>query len=279
MASPPSKRQRLDDLTSDASTSSRQQTLGDSTAESHTPTKKHSHETDEATREAPNNTPEPNTRSSPTPAADAVLVSPELLELILLKLDSKTLLLSQRTSHTFQAVIAGSPRLQKKVFFRAAATIDEALILGEGEDIGKPLVRQSGQSGEWSLLNPLLFEHVPGAPSGAGRFRIPDRGSSAAPSWKRMRCCSPPPASVFVVLVYADDMGRGYDEVTAWLRRKTRAATRYLLHSVPRGSGSKLKGVSFEIDGDVVSIRSWVEHETAVVREEASGGSRADAPS
>ncbi|KAK3070613.1 hypothetical protein LTR53_010168, partial [Teratosphaeriaceae sp. CCFEE 6253] len=138
MGSPPSKRQRLGDSTSDTSTTSKRERPGDSTGVNHTSTKKHSHETDLAAGEAASDTAEPSrpTTPTPTPAADAVLVSPELLELILLKVDNKTLLLSQRTSHTFQGVIAGSPRLQKKLFFRAAATIDEALILGEGEDIG-----------------------------------------------------------------------------------------------------------------------------------------------
>ncbi|KAF7192765.1 hypothetical protein HII31_05906 [Pseudocercospora fuligena] len=51
-------------------------------------------------------------------AAHAVLSTVELLEAILLNLDTKTLLLSQRTCKTWQKVIAGSILLQEALFFR-----------------------------------------------------------------------------------------------------------------------------------------------------------------
>ena len=47
-----------------------------------------------------------------------VLNTPELLENILLRLDERTLLLSQRVSKTFNATINGSVKLQRKLFFQ-----------------------------------------------------------------------------------------------------------------------------------------------------------------
>ncbi|KAK3626863.1 hypothetical protein LTR56_012735 [Elasticomyces elasticus] len=52
-------------------------------------------------------------------AASAVLGLPELLEMILLAVDTKTLLLSQRVDKTFRNVIAGSQELQVRLGFQA----------------------------------------------------------------------------------------------------------------------------------------------------------------
>ena len=51
-------------------------------------------------------------------STERVLNTAELLEAILLQMDLRTLLLSQRVSKTFQTSIAGSPKLQHKLFFR-----------------------------------------------------------------------------------------------------------------------------------------------------------------
>ena len=59
--------------------------------------------------------------------ANDVLSIPELLENILLRLPNRDLLLSQRMSHSFKNVVAGSMHLQRKLFFipvRAAETIN-----------------------------------------------------------------------------------------------------------------------------------------------------------
>ncbi|EME80833.1 uncharacterized protein MYCFIDRAFT_85212 [Pseudocercospora fijiensis CIRAD86] len=58
------------------------------------------------------------------PAAHAVLHTVELLQAILLSLDTKTLLLSQRTCKTWQDVIADSILLQEALFFRPAPPPD-----------------------------------------------------------------------------------------------------------------------------------------------------------
>ncbi|KAK5746012.1 hypothetical protein LTR17_001142 [Elasticomyces elasticus] len=52
-------------------------------------------------------------------AATAVLGLPELLGMILLAVDTKTLLLSQRVDSTFRNVIAGSQQLQVRLGFQA----------------------------------------------------------------------------------------------------------------------------------------------------------------
>lgn len=54
-------------------------------------------------------------------AMDAVVNTPELLESILVLLDTKTLLLSQRVSRTFKATIDCSQRLQRELFFKPAS--------------------------------------------------------------------------------------------------------------------------------------------------------------
>ncbi|KAK4500306.1 hypothetical protein PRZ48_008495 [Zasmidium cellare] len=51
-------------------------------------------------------------------AAEKAFNLPEILENVLLRVDAKTLLLSQRVSAQFNATIAASPRLQEKLFFR-----------------------------------------------------------------------------------------------------------------------------------------------------------------
>ena len=53
-----------------------------------------------------------------------VLNTPELLEHILLQLDERTLLLSQRVSRTFNANIGGSVKLQRKLFFQLEPVVD-----------------------------------------------------------------------------------------------------------------------------------------------------------
>ncbi|OQO10480.1 hypothetical protein B0A48_03777 [Cryoendolithus antarcticus] len=51
-------------------------------------------------------------------AATAVLELPELLETVLINLDVKTLLLSQRANKQWKAIIESSPDLQDKLFFK-----------------------------------------------------------------------------------------------------------------------------------------------------------------
>ena len=51
-------------------------------------------------------------------AAERVVNITELLESILLQVDTRTLLLSQRTCKSFHSTITGSPKLQRALFFQ-----------------------------------------------------------------------------------------------------------------------------------------------------------------
>lgn len=57
-------------------------------------------------------------------AVDKVFNTPELLEAILIDLDIKTILLSQRVNRTFNATIAGSIKLRRKLYFEPATAAD-----------------------------------------------------------------------------------------------------------------------------------------------------------
>ncbi|KAK5683912.1 hypothetical protein LTS10_003775 [Elasticomyces elasticus] len=67
-------------------------------------------------------------------AAAAVLGLPELLESILLEIDTKTLLLSQRVDKTFHNVIGGSQQLQFRLGFRRPSSIQPNSSAGELND-------------------------------------------------------------------------------------------------------------------------------------------------
>lgn len=63
-------------------------------------------------------TPPPSFRLGATPAAAKVLQEPCLMEMILVDVDMKTLLLSQRVSKFWQATIQNTNKLQKKLFLK-----------------------------------------------------------------------------------------------------------------------------------------------------------------
>ncbi|OQO11958.1 hypothetical protein B0A51_16867 [Rachicladosporium sp. CCFEE 5018] len=73
-------------------------------------------------------------------AANSVLSLPELLESIITHLDTKTLLLSQRVSKQWQAVITSSDELQCLLFFRQRPAVQRRtrqfnlLLLWEEDD-------------------------------------------------------------------------------------------------------------------------------------------------
>lgn len=67
-------------------------------------------------------------------AVSGVINTPELLESILVRVDAKTLLLSQRVNKTFNATIAGSIILQQELCFRA--TPDDESKSADSCDIG-----------------------------------------------------------------------------------------------------------------------------------------------
>ena len=126
-------------------------------------------------------------------ACDRVISTPELLEIVFIQLDSlSALLFAQLVSRHFHTVIASSPKLQQKLFFRPVASSED--------------------SQEWTI-NPLLRQHfVPffltlSTPDYAS-FKLMDWATSkpeaflrADASWRKMLIVQPPPAELTVVRV------------------------------------------------------------------------------
>ncbi|KAK3641447.1 hypothetical protein LTR56_011260 [Elasticomyces elasticus] len=137
-----------------------------------------------------------------TPAADAALAITELLESILVRVDAKTLLLSQRVSRNWGAVIEGSNTLQQKLFLQPA-TLDEAVNISAEDDDKALVVMRPNEDTRFmamperfmtfdilpessGLLNPLLFD-------GNAGCRVPTRSrGNVLPSWTRMQLINPP---------------------------------------------------------------------------------------
>lgn len=74
---------------------------------------------------AANNKP-PSSEETKHAASDKVLGTTELLEAVLLELDTKTLLLSQRVSKTFKATITDSLAIQQALFPKPSMTMAPA---------------------------------------------------------------------------------------------------------------------------------------------------------
>jgi hypothetical protein len=124
-------------------------------------------------------------------ACECVMSTPELLETVFIQLNSLSALLhAQLVSRHFHTVIASSPKLQQKLFFRPSANRED--------------------SQQWTL-NPLLRQHfVPffltrSMPDYAS-FKLMDWVKSkpeaflrADASWRQMLIVQPPPAEVTVV--------------------------------------------------------------------------------
>lgn len=115
------------------------------------------------------------TTSSPPPA-HVVLATNELFEQILLGLDIKTLLLSQRVDGHWRAMISKSTLLQKKLYFLPATKDDMPklntleVVLGRGLDVNAIKVGQDPadeENGELLVLNSLLLKLTVVAYAGA----------------------------------------------------------------------------------------------------------------
>jgi hypothetical protein len=99
-----------------------------------------------------------------TPAASKVFDTFELLEKILLFVNSRTLLPAQRVNSTFRDLIAQSSSLQKKVFFKPVASIEEAQKLGLLDDgalvLAEPITTDEENDEAHAIttiVNELLF--------------------------------------------------------------------------------------------------------------------------
>lgn len=95
-------------------------------------------------------------------AMNKVLGVIELLESVLVHVNTRTLLLSQRVSTNWNNVINGSMKLQKKLFFLPVKDIEEMVSLGSVEKNAQVIVWQSrsepNTQPEVYLLNPLILQ-------------------------------------------------------------------------------------------------------------------------
>ena len=139
------------------------------------------------------------------PSGSAVIATAlgttELLEAILIRLDLRTLLLSQRVSQTFRDVIKGSVHLQKKLFFVPCVTNEEATALCMPSD--DSLVISDGENesmwviNELTLKEGLRFRYGWSLQDGILPYTISARRSKG--SWERMYLTQPPFRPSYIV--------------------------------------------------------------------------------
>ena len=151
--------------------------------------------------------------SSPRKASQDAFHTPELLELMLIEVDMRTLLLSQRVSKYWQELITNSTKLKKKLFLvpatsnelvtlsiapqpKSSTTLDErptmAVVSTSSQTSGPP------SSVYFAALNPLMFWQgslllrtcawIRGSKTTG---RIPQR-IALKPSWRQMLIMQPP---------------------------------------------------------------------------------------
>lgn len=115
-------------------------------------------------------------------AVDRVINTIELLEGILINLDMKTLLLSQRVSKQFNAVIAGSTSLQQALFFKQAPKDGHKY----GEDGRNPLLIQENGLKKARFIEKDLKTRIHGHRYG-GRMAITYEFSHRDPPYMRVQ--------------------------------------------------------------------------------------------
>jgi hypothetical protein len=142
-------------------------------------------------------------------APTKVFGTAELLHAILLKLDSRTLLLAQRVNCAFQDTITRSSQLQKKLFFKPVKFLAEAHDLGMIDersvvasfcawprmDKQRVLFEQLGAL----ILNPMVFTSKVFSSKDRRRGMAKVQASclksvqrDPSPSWKKMLASQPP---------------------------------------------------------------------------------------
>ncbi|KAI5360605.1 Putative F-box-like domain superfamily protein [Septoria linicola] len=161
-------------------------------------------------------------------AATATLDTGELLELILLNLDTRTLLLSQRVDRRWHYIIRHSKMLQKKLFLLPTNTFDEILELGlldasksERYNILDATSHRSKQFLEQVvILNDLLFDTTREWKLRNVAFADPEarQGTDSRvmrfiPSWQRMLLTQPPPSTGKGDVMFWFEDANGNDEL------------------------------------------------------------------
>lgn len=195
--------------------------------------------------------------SQPTPqesAGSRLANIVELIEEILLGIDIKTLLLAQRVSRTWKAIIARSLKLQRALFISPAASIedypnttekfsaentwhniqslDDLTALSEGRLVPKDVVK--------NVLNPLLYILMPGSRLDTycwgGKQRQAEHNISTSASWTKMYLTQPPVKSIMLRQIISDR------EVKAAALKRRTAANRF-----------RVPGYFSEIDAECTS--------------------------
>ncbi|CAK4032770.1 hypothetical protein AC578_7593 [Lecanosticta acicola] len=136
-------------------------------------------------------------------AVTAVFDTTELLEAILSRVDTKTLLLAQRVEKRWQQVINNSKSLLKKLFFLPTNTFDDILDLGflDVADSEKyNILDSTSNRSKWLeqvvIMNDLLFDTTREWKLRSVAFASPHSPpSDVTPSWKRMLLTQPPPST------------------------------------------------------------------------------------
>ncbi|EME77237.1 uncharacterized protein MYCFIDRAFT_212669 [Pseudocercospora fijiensis CIRAD86] len=136
-------------------------------------------------------------------ATTAALDTAELLELILLNLDTRTLLLSQRVDRRWHHTIRNSKSLQKKLFLLPTNSFEEILDLGlldESRAEKYNILDATSNRSKWLeqvvILNDLLFDTTREWKLRNCAFADPNRRSGKfIPSWQRMLLTQPPPST------------------------------------------------------------------------------------
>ncbi|KAK5725290.1 hypothetical protein LTR17_013053 [Elasticomyces elasticus] len=152
------------------------------------------------------------TKKAAAKAFNAVFNTTELLEMILVGVDTKTLLLAQRVNRKWRAVISDNHQLQQKLFMRLA-TREEAIALGMVQPVARLLqvynidtdsmeaVESYATAERFVLLNPLAADDRRDI-SFAVRLATGSRGREAedhkSQSWQRMYATMPPPQQLFI---------------------------------------------------------------------------------
>ncbi|KAK5718420.1 hypothetical protein LTR15_008147 [Elasticomyces elasticus] len=155
------------------------------------------------------------TRKAAVMAFNAVSNTTELLEMILVGVDTKTLLLAQRVNRKWRAVISDNHQLQQKLFMRLA-TREEAIALGMVQPDARLLqvynmdtesmdtveaVDSYATAERFVLLNPLAAtdrRNVFFASRLATSSRRRDPEDHKSESWQRMYAAMPPPQQLYI---------------------------------------------------------------------------------
>jgi hypothetical protein len=226
-------------------------------------------------------------------ATNKVLRTTELLEAILLYVDFKTLLLSQRVDRAWQDTIKASTMLQKKLFFLPVASFEEAEQLGIPGDEDYLALSKAvpGENGRLALINPLLFRHREHSESelrecahvtdhiSLAKRILPDtisarRGKS---SWERMYFYQPPQLDEQRAKIYPNTYlheGRKHDPIfldeTGWDHDFKGAGNKSLRQLMDVIEERIIEGTGYSVDwlvsefrhkGIVISYADWKDGE------------------